>query len=287
MRKKFFIFLGIIFILVVLLFSCHSTSNDKKTYSLINEYQKQIKEKDAEILRLKANNNSSQDLEEVSTLEDENSRLERENLNLKSQNSKLEKENSELKKQIPLEGISSSFSSSKNYLRIKFWEDGKNYKITNEDMYFYKDSYLSKKVKNVTVVSPTISEDYLENGQTVYTVMTNKGLVFMSSYPSLTEVEGNLTAPESAFSEKETKKYLAIKFWKGEYEKKLYEDSNQSWYGDCSLQNKIDNSESILISSENNDCFVMSNGIQVYTAMAEDKSILWMHDSPSLETINE
>lgn len=206
--------------------------------------------------------------------------LELEVSKLKEVNNELTAENFELKS-----SKKHSSSSKSTYLSVKFWYDGNNYEISDTELKLYKDSVLSKEVSDsVTVVSPTISEDRLENGQTVYSVMSNKGLVFMSSYPSLSVIEGShLSAPNSAFSQKETDKYLAIKFWEGpDYYQNL---SEGKWYTDYSLQKTIDNSESIVIISKNTDCFVMKNGIEVYTAMAEDGAILWMHDSPSLETI--
>lgn len=288
MRKKFFICLVIIFFLGILLFSCsRSSTSNKETYSQINNYQVQIKEKDTKIRQLNAKINLSENLEkEVSTLEDENSRLKKEKSDLESQNSKLKKENFQLKEKNSKENTSSlSVSNSNNYLTIKFWEDGKNYKITNEDIRLYKDANLSKKVKNVIVVSPTISEDYLENGQTVYTVMSNKGLAFMSSYPDLVEVEGDLTAPESAFSKEENNKYIALKFWKSKAKRKLSENCDQFWYSDCFLSEKIYNSTSFYVVSENLDTFKMNNNITIHSALIDNGDIVWMYDDPSLETI--
>ncbi len=286
MRKKFFIFFGIIFFLGILLFSCsRSSSSNKEIYSQINNYQAQIKEKDNKIRQLNATINSSENLEEeASALEDENSKLKKEKSDLERQNSKLEKENSELREKSFEENTSSS-SVSNNYLAIKFWEDGKNYKITNEDLHIYKDANLLKKVKNVIVVSPTISEDHLENGQTIYTVMSSKGLAFMSSYPNLSEVEGDLTAPESAFSKEENDKYIALKFWKGKQKKKLSENCNQFWYSDWLLSEKIYNSNSFCVVSENIDSFKMSNNINIHSAVIDNGDIVWMYDEPSLETI--
>lgn len=202
----------------------------------------------------------------VSTLEDEKSQLEEKLSTIEDEKSQSEE-------------------TSQNYLKIKFWQDGKNYKIANEDIRLYKDANLSKKVKNVIVVSPTISEDYLENGQTVYTVMSNKGLAFMSSYPDLVEVEGDLTAPESAFSKEENNKYIALKFWKSTQKRKLSENCNQFWYCDCYLSDKIHNSNAFFVVSENIDSFKMQNNINIYSALLNNGDLVWMYDSPSLEII--
>lgn len=225
----------------------------------------------------------------VSTLEDEKTQLAEKLSTIENEKSQLEEKLSTIEdEKSQLEETSSSNSNSQNYLKIKFWADGKNYKITNEDMYFYKDSYLSKKVKNVIVVSPTISEDYLENGQTVYTVMSNKGLIFMSAFPNLEEIEGShLVAPESAFSKEENEKYIALKFWKSTQMRKLSENCNQFWYSDCFLTDKLHNSDYLYVISDNVDNFKMSSNINIYSALIENGDIVWMHDSPSLETINE
>lgn len=231
---------------------------------------------DVDTEKLKAKNNA---------LAKDVSNLEATNKDLEEQVSILEEENVTLKKENAKLGLQ---KSTPNYLRIKFWYDGKNYEILNEDIKLYKNAYLSKPAPagKVIIVSPTISEDRLENGQTVYTVMSNKGLIFMSSYPSLTELEGSyLKAPESAFSDKENKKYLSLIFWQGDYEKMLYQDSNQSWYSDCYLSEKVEDSTSIVIVSENNDSFDMSNKVTIYSAFTQDGKVVWMSQYPNLEII--
>lgn len=285
MKKNVVIILAFVFAFLAFAFGVlyiDANSRLKHLRKSFNEFQ----HNDAKVVETPVPNDGFT-LEEKEKLENTVDTLKKEKLDLEEENSRLKKENKEVKEEkLELEtSIKNSSSSNSSYLSIKFWQDGKNYKISDTELKLYKDSVLSKEVSDsVTVVSPTISEDRLENGQTVYSVMSNKGLVFMSSYPSLSVIEGShLTAPASAFSQKATDKYLAIKFWEGpDYYKNL---SKGIWYTDYSLQKTIDNSESIVIISENTDCFVMKNGIEVYTAMAEDGAILWMHDSPSLETI--
>ena len=77
---------------------------------------------------------------------------------------------------------------------IKFWKDGKTYAITRDDFVLFSDCFCSNKVKgNVKLVSPIVDQTELSNGITVYTFMSEEGLVYGTSRPSLEEVTEQTT----------------------------------------------------------------------------------------------
>ena len=185
------------------------------------------------------------------------------------------------------EESSTTTTSSTNYLKIKYWFDDKNYTLSDEEQKLYKDPYLSKKVSSKRVfVSSTISEEQLENGQTVYSGMTSKGLVYSSSYIDLSQLEStDYSVSSAAISSEENEKYKKIRFYKTE-EKRLGEESEQKWYSDYTLSQEVKDSKYLRIVSEVDD-FIASNGVQLYCALTKDGDIVYMHESPNLETINE
>lgn len=178
-------------------------------------------------------------------------------------------------------------SSTQNYLQIKYWFDDKNYTLSDEEQKLYKDPYLSKKISSKRVfVSSTVSEEELENGQTVYSAMTSKGLVYSSSYIDLSQLEStDHSVSFKSISSKENKKYKKICFYKTE-EKRLGEESDQKWYSDYTLSQEVKDSKYLRIVSEVDD-FTASNGVQLYCALTKNGNIVYMHESPNLETINE
>lgn len=209
---------------------------------------------------------------------------------------KLRKENKNLKKKISslskkLKKISneskSTTSSSTNYLKIKYWFDDKNYQLSDEKQKIYKDPYLSKKVSSKRIfVSPTVSEERLENGQTVYSAMTSKGLVYSSSYIDLSQMEyTDYSVSSKAISSEENEKYQKIRFYKTE-ERRLGEESSQKWYTDYTLSNEVKDSKYLRIISEVDE-FTASNGVQLYCALTKNRNFVYMHESPNLETINK
>lgn len=272
--KKTLIFICIIGILTIFVFnSCNS--EDKKTlYSEINKYQNEIKEKELENQNLQSENND----------------LKAENESLSSVLKKSDEQIDILKeknKAFSSGSNQSSTSKTLNYLAVKFWQDGKNYKVSETSEKLYKNPYLSKEVsKETIIVSPTIDELRLENGQTVYSIMSVNGLVYTSSYPNLTEIESTKTISAKSISDEASKKYISLKFWKGEHKRKLHEGSNQIWFSDHLLSLNITNSDSIIIVSENVDYFKLFNKVTVYAALSENGNIVWMHEAPSLENIN-
>lgn len=86
------------------------------------------------------------------------------------------------------QSIQSAYSS---YVAIKFWSNGKTY-YTKKNVW-YSDSYCSKKLssQDIIITSPTIDRFEASNGYTVYCCMSNVGLVYTSSKPSLLEVKNN------------------------------------------------------------------------------------------------
>ena len=184
--------------------------------------------------------------------------------------------------------VATTSSSTTNYLKIKYWFDDKNYQLSDEEQKIYKDPYLSKKVSSKRIfVSSTISEERLENGQTVYSAMTSKGLVYSSSYIDLSQLEyTDYSVSSKSISSKENEKYKKIRFYKTEEKRRLGEESEQKWYSDYTLSNEVKDSKYLRIVSEVDD-FVASNGVQVYCALTQNGDIVYMHESPNLETINE
>lgn len=180
-----------------------------------------------------------------------------------------------------------ALSSTSNYLKIKYWTDGKNYILSNEEQKIYKDSFLSDRISNKRVfVSSTISEERLENGQTVYSAMTSEGLVYSSEYINLSQLEETeYYLSENAVSSAENEKYTKIRFWKTE-ERYLGEDSYQKWYSDYTLSQEVKDSKYLRIVSEV-DNFTASNGVQIYCALTQNGDIVYMHESPNLVTINK
>lgn len=178
-------------------------------------------------------------------------------------------------------------SSTQNYLQIKYWFDDKNYTLSDEEQKLYKDPYLSKKVSSQSIfVSPTVSEEELENGQTVYSAMTSEGLVYSSEYINLNQLEKTeYSLLENAVSPTENEKYKKIHFYKTE-ERCLSEDSEQKWYSDYTLSQEVKDSKYLRIVSEVDD-FTASNGVQLYCALTKNGDIVYMHESPNLVTINE
>lgn len=72
-----------------------------------------------------------------------------------------------------------------SYIELKFWTDGNNYK--SDKITWYSDPYCSKAISGeVIIISPTVSEDKLNNSYTVYTCLSSTNcLVYSSRYPWL------------------------------------------------------------------------------------------------------
>ena len=239
-----------------------------------DENQKNTQTANPELQELKQKVSSLQD--ELNTEKEKNSSLKKKLKQQKTANKKEEAKST------------AALSSTSNYLKIKYWFDGKNYTLSDEEQKIYKDSFLSEKISSKRVfVSSTISEERLENGQTVYSAMTSEGLVYSNSYINLTQLDTTeYSISEKAISSEEDEKYKKICFWRTSEEKRLGEESDQKWYSDYTLLNEVKDSKSLRIISEVDD-FKASNGVQIYCALTKDGDLVYMHDSPNLETINE
>ena len=238
-----------------------------------DENQRLLQTANPELQELKQKVSSLQD--ELNTEKEKNSSLKKKLKQQKAANKKEEAKST------------AALSSTSNYLKIKYWSDGKNYTLSDEEQKIYKDSFLSEKISSKRVfVSSTISEERLENGQTVYSAMTSEGLVYSSEYINLSQLEETeYYLSENAVSSAENEKYTKIRFWKTE-ERYLGEDSYQKWYSDYTLSQEVKDSKYLRIVSEV-DNFTASNGVQIYCALTQNGDIVYMHESPNLVTINE
>ena len=79
--------------------------------------------------------------------------------------------------------------SSTNFINIKFWQDGKRYKVYDEEFQFYSDCFCSKRITDVIIKSSVIDELELSNDIKVYAVLSNKGIIYSPNYPSLEEIK--------------------------------------------------------------------------------------------------
>ena len=277
--KKLNTFLIFLFFIVIIIFCFirvdlkekEFASLEKTHHTLVNDYNK-----------LKSDSKKY--------VANDNIKLRKKVENLQKKLDSEKEKTSSLKKKIKetqKKNDSTTTSSSTNYLKIKYWFDDKNYTLSDEEQKLYKDPYLSKKVSNKRIfVSSTVSEEELENGQTVYSAMTSKGLVYSSSYINLSQMEyTDYSVSSNSISSKENEKYKKIRFYKTE-EKRLGEESEQKWYSDYTLSQEVKDSKYLRIVSEVDD-FIASNGVQLYCALTKDGDIVYMHESPNLETINE
>lgn len=264
-----FVFCALLVTINIVTFNFQSKRYDfleKDYYNLKTAYDENQKSAKPELQELK---------QKVSSLQDELNTEKEKTSSLKKKIKKTQKKNKV------------TTSSTQNYLQIKYWFDDKNYQLSDEEQKLYKDPYLSKKVSSQSIfVSPTVSEEELENGQTVYSAMTSKGLVYSSSYIDLSQLEStDYSVSSAAISSEENEKYKKIRFYKTE-EKRLGEESEQKWYYDFALTQEVKDSNYLRIVSEVDD-FEASNKVHLYCALTKDGDIVYMHESPKLETIDE
>lgn len=95
---------------------------------------------------------------------------------------KLELENSSLKKKVDV-------NESSSYIGWKFYTDGYYYYVDDEDFKFYTDTACQNEAKNVRIISEVVSEDKLQNGITIYTVLSDGGLLYSVEEPYLEKQE--------------------------------------------------------------------------------------------------
>lgn len=82
-----------------------------------------------------------------------------------------------------------SNSSSSGYEQIKFWQDGKTYNSSKEDLQFYSDCFCSQPITEVKIISSIEDELELSNNLKVYAVLSDKGIIYCTEKPDLEVVE--------------------------------------------------------------------------------------------------
>lgn len=107
------------------------------------------------------------------------SELQTEVKSLKEQISDLELKNTTLTQQ-------SDSNANETFLALTFPSDGNFYKVPDEEFDFYSDQRCESKVsKDIKIISPIIEERKRDNGFIIYICMSDKGLVYSTSWPSL------------------------------------------------------------------------------------------------------
>ena len=98
---------------------------------------------------------------------------------LKEQISELELENTKITQQ-------SDSNANETFLALTFPSDGNFYKVSDEEFNFYSDQRCeSKRSKDIKIISPIIEERKRDNGFIIYICMSDKGLVYSTSWPNL------------------------------------------------------------------------------------------------------
>lgn len=98
---------------------------------------------------------------------------------LKEQISELELENTKITQQ-------SDSNANETFLTLTFPSDGNFYKVSDEEFNFYSDQRCESKVsKDIKIISPIIEERKRDNGFIIYICMSDKGLVYSTSWPNL------------------------------------------------------------------------------------------------------
>lgn len=98
---------------------------------------------------------------------------------LKEQISELELENTKITQQ-------ADANANETFLALTFPSDGNFYKVSDEEFNFYSDQRCESKVsKDIKIISPIIEERKRDNGFIIYICMSDKGLVYSTSWPNL------------------------------------------------------------------------------------------------------
>lgn len=98
---------------------------------------------------------------------------------LKEQISELELENTKITQQ-------SDSNANETFLALTFPSDGNFYKVSDEEFNFYSDQRCESKVsKDIKIISPIIEERKRDNEFIIYICMSDKGLVYSTSWPNL------------------------------------------------------------------------------------------------------
>lgn len=77
-------------------------------------------------------------------------------------------------------------NANETFLALTFPSDGNFYKVSNSEFNFYSDQRCESKVsKDIKIISPIIEERKRDNGFIIYICMSDKGLVYSTSWPNL------------------------------------------------------------------------------------------------------
>lgn len=142
---------------------------------------------------------SSGENTELANLRNDVSRLTSENDELRNQltssseeevSSTLETEEVSSEPEAITESESNSDMVEEDIISIFFWSDGCTYKPSEETFQLYWDCFCSNKVGDSTlIISPQIMEVKLENGNTAFAMLSDKGIVWSVKRPYLQKIE--------------------------------------------------------------------------------------------------
>lgn len=155
-RKAFIKFIIIVVILIIIFLIFRGCGNSKK------------QEKQDSVEKLN---------EEISTLEDKKEDLTTQLEELESDLASTEAE---------LSNTEQTEEADANLLiSAMFWGDGNFYEDTNETKFYSDPNCVNKLEKSIKFNSPQIYEIQLENGQTVFTALSESGIVYSVHEPYL------------------------------------------------------------------------------------------------------
>lgn len=172
-----------------------TNSSNSDLLATIDNLNSQIASKDREISNLKAQlsaaKNNSYSSSSNATIVELQNQINVLTLDLQNYKALAATLQQQLDAQIAVNKNQSVQSAYGSYVAIKFWSDGKTY-YTKRTVW-YSDSYCSNKLANqdIVIISPTIDRFEASNGYTVYCCMSNVGLVYSSTKPSLLEVKND------------------------------------------------------------------------------------------------
>ena len=156
-RKAFIKFIIIVVILIIIFLIFKGCGNSKK------------QEKQDSVEKLN---------EEISTLEDRKDELTTQLEELESELASTEAELSNTEQTEEAEG-------NHQLISAMFWGDGNFYEDTNETKFYTDPNCVNKLEKKIRFNSPQIYEIELENGQTVYAMLSESGIVYSVYEPDL------------------------------------------------------------------------------------------------------
>lgn len=115
---------------------------------------------------------------ELDEVRSERSELQDEVATLEDQVSALELENAALREQADAD-------ANETYLALVFTQDGNFYKASDENFKFYSDQACENALEDVRLVSSVVEERTRKNGFVICVCLSDQGLVYSTSWPSL------------------------------------------------------------------------------------------------------